>query len=195
MAQVLKDSIRKLIVDKATAIFSSEGYHGATVSTIAAQAKVAVGTVYTYFPSKLHLLYAVYRPWLEARMDEVAKASDAATGARAKVRAIVLSLWRDTPTENPGLANSLMQALASADPAKGKIDPLLRWHEQRLTAMLAKALPRSRQRYAHDLVANILLMAFDGYVINRRLGDLRDYDKLADIVTDLLLGRSENGGG
>ena len=195
MAQVLKESIRKLIVDKATAIFSREGYHGATVSTIAAQAKVAVGTVYTYFPSKLHLLYAVYRPWLEARMDEVAKASDAATGPRAKVRAIVLSLWRDTPTDNPGLANSLMQALASADPAKGKIDPLLRWHEQRLTAMLAKALPRSRQRYAHDLVANILLMAFDGYVINRRLGDLRDYDKLADIVTDLLLGRSENGGG
>ena len=194
MAQVLKESVRKLIVDKATAIFSSEGYHGATVSTIAAQAKIAVGTVYTYFPSKLHLLYAVYRPWLEARMDEVAKASDAATGARAKVKAIVLSLWRDAPAQNPGLANSLMQALASADPAKGKIEPLLRWNEQRLTAILAKALPRSRRRYAHDLVANILVMAFDGYVINRRLGDLRDYDRLADIVTDLLLGRSENGG-
>ena len=195
MAQVLKQSIRKLIVDKATLIFSSEGYHGATVSMIAAQAKVAVGTVYTYFPSKLHLLYAVYRPWLEARMDEVAKAADAAANPRAKIKAILLGLWRDTPTQNPGLANSLMQALASADPGKGKIEPLLRWNEQRLIEILAQALPRSRRRYADDLVANVLLMAYDGYVINRRLGDLRDYDKLAEIVADLLLGRSDNGKG
>jgi hypothetical protein len=59
--------------------------------------------------------------------------------------------------------------------------------------MLAKALPRSRRRYADPLVGNILLMAYDGYVINRRLGDLRDYAKLADIMADLLLGRAENG--
>ncbi|MGH7004605.1 MAG: TetR/AcrR family transcriptional regulator, partial [Alphaproteobacteria bacterium] len=155
MAQVLKQSIRKLIVDRAAVVFASEGYHGATVSMIAARAKVAVGTVYTYFPSKLHLLYAVYSPWLEARMGEIEKASDAAAGPRAKVKVIVLGLWRDTPTANPGLANSLMEALASADPAKGKVEPLLLWTERRLAAILAKALPRSRRRFADELVANL----------------------------------------
>lgn len=193
MVQVPNQAIRALIVKTATAIFSSEGYHGATVSMIAERAKVAVGTLYTYFPSKLHLLYAVYRPWLEARMDEVEKVSDAARGPRAKVKAIVLGLWRDTPKQNPGLANSLMQALASADPANGKVEPMLRWNEGRITELLAKALPSSRRRYVDDLVANILVMAYDGYVINRRLGDLRDYERLADIVADLLLGREENG--
>jgi hypothetical protein len=87
-----------------------------------------------------------------------------------------------------------MEALATADPAKGKIEPLLIKSEKRLAAMLAKALPRSRLRYADALVGNLLLMAYDGYVINRRLGDLRDYAKLADIMADLLLGRTENGG-
>ena len=195
MAQVLKQSVRKLIVDKAAVVFASEGYHSATVSMIAARAKVAVGTVYTYFPSKLHLLYAVYSPWLAARLDDIERAAAAAQSPRAKVKAVVLGLWRDTPTENPGLANSLMEALASADPAKGKIEPLLIWTEKRLAEILAKALPRSRRRYADTIVANILLMAYDGYVINRRLGDLRDYDKLADMMTNLLLGKAENGSG
>jgi len=195
MAQVLKPAVRRLIVDKAAFVFASEGYHNATISMIAARAGVAVGTVYTYFPSKLHLLYAVYQPWLDARMEEIGAKADAAKTARAKVKAIIVGLWRDIPTANTGLANSLMEALASADPAKGKPEPMLLKHEKWLAAMLAKALPRSRRRYAQELVANILLMAYDGYVINRRLGDLRDYEKLADIMADLLLGRSENGNG
>ncbi|MFO0987194.1 MAG: TetR/AcrR family transcriptional regulator [Alphaproteobacteria bacterium] len=194
MAQVLKPAVRRLIVEKAAAVFSSQGYHAATVSAIAARAGVAVGTVYTYFPSKLHLLYAVYSPWLMERLDELAARADAAKTPRAKIKAIVVGLWRDTPTQNPGLANSLMEALATADPAKGKVEPLLVKSEKRLAAILAKALPRSRRRFADALVGNLLLMAYDGYVINRRLGDLRDYAKLADIVADLLLGRAENGG-
>jgi AcrR family transcriptional regulator len=195
MAQVLKAAVREVIVEKAGLVFASEGYHNATISMIAARARVAVGTVYTYFPSKLHLLYAVYRPWLEARMDDIAAKADAAKTPHAKLKAIILGLWRDTPEQNPGLANSLMEALASADPAKGKPEPLLLWHERRLADMLAKALPRARRRYADVLVGNLLLMAYDGYVINRRLGDLRDYEKLAEIMTDLLLGRTENGTG
>jgi AcrR family transcriptional regulator len=195
MAQVLKESIRNLIVAKAAVVFASEGYHGATISMIAARAKIAVGTVYTYFPSKLHLLYAVYHPWLDARMAEVEAKADAAKTPRAKLKAILLGVWRDTPQQNTGLANSLMEALASADPAKGKPEPMLLQHERWLSQMLAKALPRSRRRYADKLVANLLLMAYDGYVINRRLGDLRDYDKLADIMADLLLGRASNGNG
>ncbi|MCW5772309.1 MAG: TetR/AcrR family transcriptional regulator [Rhodospirillaceae bacterium] len=194
MAQVLKETVRKLIVDKAALVFASEGYHRATISAIATRAKVAVGTVYTYFPSKLHLLYAVYSPWLRARMDEIEAAAAKAPTPRAKVKTIILGLWRDTPAANPGLANSLMEALASTDPEKGKPEALLRWNEDRLAEMLAKVLPRSRRRFASDFVANILLMAYDGYVINRRLGDLRDYNRLADIMTDLLLGRSENAG-
>lgn len=194
MAQVLKPAVRRLIVDKAGIVFASEGYHRATVSMIAARAGVAVGTVYTYFPSKLHLLYAVYRPWLESRMDEIAAKADAAKTPRSKLKAIMLGLWRDAPMANSGLANSLMEALATTDPATGKPEPLLRWTERRLAGMLEKALPRARRRYADELVGNLLLMAYDGYVINRRLGDLRDYDKLADIMADLLLGRTENGG-
>jgi AcrR family transcriptional regulator len=191
MAQVLKETVRRLIVEKAALVFASDGYHRATISMIAARAKIAVGTVYTYFPSKLHLLYAVYTPWLEARMAETERAADAAKTPRDKVKAIVLGLWRDTPIANPGLANSLMEALASTDPGKGKPEPLLRWHETWLSAMLAKALPPARRRFADELVANILLMAYDGYVINRRLGDLRDYDRLAEIMTDLLLGGAD----
>src|SRR5262245_49936511 len=194
MAQVLKPAVRRLIVDKAAVVFASEGYHTATVSMIAARAGVAVGTVYTYFPSKLHLLYAVYHPWLDERIDEVAAKARAAKTPRAKLKAIILGIWRDIPTQNPRLANRLMETVASADPGKGQAEPMLPKPGKVLAEMLAKAVPRSRRRYADALVGNILLMAYDGYVINRRLGDLRDYQALAELTADLLLGRSENGG-
>lgn len=189
MAQVLKDTVRRTIVETATSVFERQGYHGATVSMIAAKARVAVGTVYTYFPSKLHLLYAVYRPWFTDQMDRIERNVEKAASPRGKLQAIIVGLWRDVPKSNPRLANSLMEALASIDPRAGKPEPLLALSEERLARLLAKALPRSRARYADTSIANILFMAYDGYVINRRLGDLRNYDHLANIMTDLLLGR------
>ena len=43
---------------------------------------------------------------------------------------------------------------------------------------------------ADRLLANLFWMAFDGYAINRRIGDVRDIERLADGVVALLLGRS-----
>ena len=48
--------------------------------------------------------------------------------------------------ENIGLANSLMEALASADPGEKKPSPLLAWTEQRLRVMLESAVPAKTGR-------------------------------------------------
>ena len=45
------------------------------------------------------------------------------------------------PMENIGLANSLMEALASAEPGQKKPAPLLRWTEDKLMTMLSAVLP------------------------------------------------------
>ena len=34
-------------------------------------------------------------------------------------------------------------------------------------------------------------MAYDGFVVNRHLGDLRDLDRLADLMTDMMLGENQ----
>lgn len=190
MVQVKKQDIRDALVASARGLFSERGYHATTVTDIAKRAGIGVGNVYSYFPSKLHLLYEVYRPWLTSRLDALDAELQSVESPRDRLRLILRTLWQDIPSRDPWLANSLMEALATADPAHGKPDQLLVDTERRLTEMLRVALPPGRQHLLRDdLLANLCLMAFDGFVINRRLQDLRDTGRTIELVVELLLGQ------
>ena len=63
MVQVKKKAVRQAILDSAYDLFSERGYHSTTLQEIAELAGVGVSSLYSYFPSKLHLLYAVVEPW------------------------------------------------------------------------------------------------------------------------------------
>ncbi len=188
MVQVKKETVRNAILDAARDLFSESGYHRTTLLDIAQRAGTGVSSLYSYFPSKLHLLYAVVEPWqkegiwrLEANVRKIDE-------PREKLRAILLGVWRDIPMDNIGLANSLMEALASADPGEKKPSPLLAWTEQRLRLMLEGAVPeRGNQAVDYDLLSHLFLMAYDGFVINRRLNDLRDIERLVDSVCEMML--------
>lgn len=189
MVQVKKKQVRQAIVDSAYELFSERGYHSTTLQDIAEFAGVGVSSLYSYFPSKLHLLYAVFEPWYKDEFTELEKRVLRLKSPRDRLRAVLLGLWRDIPIANIGLANSHMEALASADPREKKPVPLLKWNEERLTRLLSEALPANGgARIDHDALSTLFIMAYDGFVINRRLNDLRDIERLSDAMCDLLLG-------
>jgi len=189
VVQVKKKQVSQAILDSAYELFSARGYHSTTLQDIADFAGVGVSSLYSYFPSKLHLLYAVFEPWHKAAFDQLDKRVRRLKTPREQLRAILLGLWRDIPTANIGLANSLMEALASADPAQKKPVPLLKWTEDRLTKLLSETLPAAdARRIDHDTLSTLFIMAYDGFVINRRLNDLRDIERLSDAMCDILLG-------
>jgi AcrR family transcriptional regulator len=189
VVQVKKQAVRDTIMDAALALFSEHGFKGTKLSDIARLAGVGVGNIYSYFPSKTHLLYSLYRPWFLDRLDNIEREAARCATPRERVRTILLGLWRDAPANNPKLANALIEALATDEPGGGKKDTLLRDAEVRLTDMLRAAMPASRHAMLDgDLIANLLLLAYDGFVVNRHLGDLRDLDRQAELMTGLLLG-------
>jgi AcrR family transcriptional regulator len=51
-AAARKDARRKLLLDAATSLFGSLGYHAATVPMIVAQANSSVGSFYAHFRNK-----------------------------------------------------------------------------------------------------------------------------------------------
>lgn len=57
---------KQLIIDKALQVFSSKGYHAATVEDIARAAGLAKGTLYQYFKSKKDLLLYFLKNWQES---------------------------------------------------------------------------------------------------------------------------------
>lgn len=189
MVQIKKKEVRQAIVDSAYDLFSERGYHSTTLQDIAEFAGVGVSSLYSYFPSKLHLLYAVFEPWYKDEFTELEKRVLRLKLPRDRLRAVLLGLWRDIPIANIGLANSHMEALASAEPEEKKPVPLLRWTEERLTKLLSGVLPgNGAARIDHDALSTLFIMAYDGFVINRRLNDLRDIERLSDAMCDVLLG-------
>ena len=71
-------------------------------------------------------------PWQKDAFERLEKRVLKFKAPRERLRAILLGVWRDMPMENIGLANSLMEALASADPTQKKPSPLLKWTEDKL---------------------------------------------------------------
>jgi AcrR family transcriptional regulator len=189
VAQVKKKQIRQAILDSAYDLFSERGYHGTPLQDVAEYAGVGASSLYSYFPSKLHLLYAVFEPWHKDAFEKLEKRVLRLKSPRERLRAVLLGLWRDIPTANIGLTNSLMEALASADPQEKKPVPLLKWTEGRLMKLLIDVLPTSDAKpIDHNALSTLFIMAYDGFVINRRLNDLHDIERLSDAMCDILLG-------
>jgi AcrR family transcriptional regulator len=186
VVQVRKKNVAQSIVDSAYDLFSDRGYHATTLQDIAQYAGVGVSSLYSYFPSKFHLLYAVVEPWYKEAFARLEKRVQKQKTRRDKLRVILLGIWRDMPMENVGLSNSLMEALSSSDQQQKKTTPLLPWVEQKLKTLLDQALPTDTG-IDYDVLPNLFMMAYDGFVINRRLNELRDIERLADALCDILL--------
>jgi AcrR family transcriptional regulator len=189
VVQFKKKQVRQAILDSAYDLFSERGYHSTTLQDVAEYAGVGVSSLYSYFPSKLHLLYAVFEPWYKDAFEQLEKRVLRLKLPRERLRAVLLGLWRDLPSANIGLTNSLMEALASADPKQKKPIPLLMWTEQRLSKLLNHVLSANGiGRVDQDALSTLFIMAYDGFVINRRLNDLRDIERLSNAMCDILLG-------
>lgn len=189
MPQVKKQAVEDAIVQSARALFSRRGFVSSTMAEIARRADTPVANLYSYFPSKLHILYAVYRPWLEQQLRSLRKSLQSQRSPRARVRHIVLTIWGEIPAADHCFANCLIEALAVAPEKTGKPNDLLRWCEKFVEELFVESLPEHRRYFASRLpLSHVVWMAFDGFVINRRLGDVRDLDAVADLFADLLLG-------
>lgn len=71
----------------------------------------------------------------------------------------------------------------------GKPTDQLEWVDAFLTAMIQESLPPERCHIVDDrLLAHVIWMAFGGFVINQRIGDVRNVGPIADMMIDLLPG-------
>jgi AcrR family transcriptional regulator len=187
--QVKKQNVQDAIVEAARDSFARRGYVATTMAAVAREANTTVANLYSYFPSKLHILYAVYRPWIIEQLNALTASVRRLPTPRAKIRRIFIGIWGDIPAADHCFANALIEALAVAPASMAKPNDLLQQCEARLKELLAESLPETRSRLGLDgRLAHVAWMAFDGFAINRRIGDVRDLETIADLFAELLLG-------
>jgi len=170
MVQQKKAAVREAILEGAFRLFSRNGYAATTLAAIAKSADVSQGNVYIYFGSKLEILYAIYDPWLRARIDRLEGELNAIRSPRNRLKRLLEALWRDIPAEENGFLNNIMQAITLTDPEDGYRSTLVQWLEQRIEGIVMQALPVARRRRLRRArIAHVIIMAFDGFAIHRHL--------------------------
>jgi AcrR family transcriptional regulator len=191
MAQVKKPQARTAILDAALRLFRRQSYHATTLAQIALEAGMSSANLYVYFNSKLDILYAVYEPWMHARLDLLQEKVKRIDAPLERLRFVLHTLWKEIPAEESGFVNNIMQALSTAAPGERYKPALLNWMEDRISTMIREALPPARRAVVDEArLAHLMVMALDGYSIHNHINPrgVAD-DATVEAMAQLLLGK------
>ena len=178
---------RKRILDATIALASQGGFEAVQMRAVAERADVALGTLYRYFPSKLHLLVsALGREFERAEADTRDKPIPGAT-AHERVM-FLLDRTTEGLQRDPHLTEALTRAFMFAD-ASVKAEILA--VGMLVTTMLTRAMRPGQAEVGEDDVAvarvigDVWLSALVGWVTGRTSAG--DVGKRMDVAVGLLL--------
>jgi AcrR family transcriptional regulator len=176
LVQVKKPQIRDAILASAFDLFSKKGYVETTLPQIAAGANVSATNVYSYFESKLAILYAIHGPWMRTQLDTLDAELTQIKLPRVRLRRLFTALFREI----------------TARPEDKYRSTLIIWLEDRIRQMVRDALPVGRRRMLKNAdVAHFLVMAMDGYIVFHHVAPRRSCDDATvELLCDLFLGSS-----
>lgn len=177
-----EETFRK-VVTAGMAMLRESSYSDLTVRAVAARAKVAPATAYTYFSSKNHLIAEVYLD-LVKQVPYFTDVNDSRTSRVDKaVRALTLVV-----ADEPEVAAACTTALLG-----GGSDPAVRTVRDRIGAEIHKRIRSAVGPDADPRIVSALEMTFFGALVNAGSGAFT-YHQIADRLTysvGLILGESQ----
>jgi len=105
---------RERILDAAVDLASEGGYDSVQMREVADRADVALGTLYRYFPSKVHLLVSAMGRTFDELQASVAPSDAEASTPEERVYRVVAAVTRYL-AKNRRLSGAMLRALVSAD--------------------------------------------------------------------------------
>jgi TetR/AcrR family transcriptional regulator, cholesterol catabolism regulator len=110
---------RERILDAAVELATEGGYDAVQMREVAERADVALGTLYRYFPSKVHLLVSAMGRTFQSLQDSVQINDDASRTPEERVYRVVAAVTRYL-AKNRRLSGAMIKALMMADADAGK---------------------------------------------------------------------------
>ena len=161
---------RKRILDATIALASKGGFDAVQMRAVAEQADVALGTLYRYFPSKIHLLVSALQR--EFERTEVALRDKPVEGDTTSDRVInVLKRTTRGMQSDPQLTEALTRAFMFAD---ASVAAEIHQVGMLLTTMVTKAMyPEGHGELTEDdvqiarVIGDVWLSALVGWVTGR----------------------------
>ncbi len=165
---------RQRILDATYVLAGEGGFDAVQMRAVADKAEVALGTLYRYFPSKIHLLVSALGRQFEAA--EVSMRGKPVPGDTAAER-VIFVLKRATRglQADPHLAEALTRAFMFADSSAA---PEIHKVGMLMTSMLTRAMDPDRVEPVTDddvaiarVIGDVWLAALVGWVTGRATGE------------------------
>jgi AcrR family transcriptional regulator len=176
---------RKRILDATLALASKGGYEAVQMRTVADRADVALGTLYRYFPSKIHLLVAGLAREFERAQDRLSRSPVPGDAPSDRVL-YVLSLVTRSMQREPLLIEAMTRAFMFADPsAAAEVNAVARLMESMLTGAMHDGEPTGDERAIARIIGDVWLSNLVAWVTRRASAD--DVSAHLELAARLLL--------
>lgn len=176
---------RKRILDVTLVLAAKGGYDAVQMRAVAERADVALGTLYRYFPSKIHLLVSALARGFERAQDKLEREN--IPGETPAERLLVV-LGRNTRMmqRDPQLTEAMVRAFMFADTtAAAEVEQVGAMMEN----MFAKAMgidePTDHDREVFHVIADVWMANLVGWVTRR--ASAADVAKRLELSVNLLL--------
>ena len=181
-----KDAKRTAMMQAAVRVFAEKGYHAATVRDIVAEAQVAIGTFYFYFPDKETLFVHLFDETASFLLQAIEQALNSRTTFPAQLEAAIQA-YVNVAFYEPAVVQLLLVGGMGSVPSLAERraeyrDKLIRAWQRTLVAALEqkKIEPLNPRRTAEALVG-----AFDEniyYLLTSSDGDRQSRQAVQDMV-------------
>jgi TetR/AcrR family transcriptional regulator, cholesterol catabolism regulator len=176
---------RQRILDATLALASRGGYDAVQMRAVADRAGVALGTLYRYFPSKIHLLVSGLAREFERnqeKLDRIAIPGDTPYDRMLFVLGrITRAMQRD-----PMLTEAMTRAFMFADPsAAAEVNTVARLMERMLTGAMHEGEPTADEIAIARVIGDVWLSSLVAWVTRR--ASANDVSNQLELAARLLL--------
>jgi TetR/AcrR family transcriptional regulator, cholesterol catabolism regulator len=176
---------RRRILDATLALAAKGGYDAVQMRTVAERADVALGTLYRYFPSKIHLLVSALALEFE-RTQEKLDRRPIPGGTPYERMLYVLSRVTRSMQREPMLTEAMTRAFMFADPnAAAEVNAVARQMERMFTRAMHDGPPTADDIAIARVIGDVWLANLVAWVTARASAD--DVSSHLELAVRLLL--------
>ena len=158
---------RKRILDATIALASKGGYEAVQMRTVAERADVALGTLYRYFPSKIHLLVSGLAREFERAQERLDRAPLPGDTPHDRMLYVLGRVTRSMQRE-PLLTEAMTRAFMFADPsAATEVNTVAGLMEDMLTKAMHDGEPTADERAIARVIGDVWLSNLVAWVTRR----------------------------
>ncbi|ATY10819.1 TetR/AcrR family transcriptional regulator [Amycolatopsis sp. AA4] len=158
---------RRRIIDATLALASKGGYDAVQMRAVAEKADVALGTLYRYFPSKIHLLVSGLAQQFEAAHEKIQRS---AIPGETPAERLMFVLGRNTRLmqRDPHLTEAMVRAFMFADTsAAAEVELVGRLMEDMFASAMGIEDPTESDRDIFHVVADVWMANLVAWVTRR----------------------------